>query len=328
MLAITNPVCNKPSNYRNVRGSRFSVVSNSRYFINKPISFNFCGFRVCLSKKEGKMITLDMVDVQNISEYVISNPYDVEARFGLADALENADLDDQAFILRTVTELGRWPTPERRAEIEPRMTQLLNEGVEPFPLYKKLILEGAVELDLAVIPPGGFMMGSPEDEPNRFEEEHYHPVELTHGIYMSKYTITQEQYFSVTGQDPSHFKGPKRPVETVSWDDANAFCKQLTEKYCTKENGLDGWEAMLPTEAQWEYSCKAGTTTPYHYGKELTPKMANIYDKDKKVAETCDVGMYKPNAFGLYDMHGNVWEWCRDYYSKDAYLPGNRVEEP
>jgi len=274
------------------------------------------------------MITLDMVDVQNLSEYVINNPYDVEARFGLADALEEADLADQAFILRTVTELGRWPTPERRAEIEPRMTQMINEGVEPFPLYRKLILQGGVELDMAVIPPGGFMMGSPDDEPNRYEEEIYHPVELTHGVYISKYTVTQEQYMAVTGQDPSHFKGPRRPVETVSWEDAMNFCKTLTGTHCTAENNLEGWEFTLPTEAQWEYSARAGTTTPYHYGKTLTAEMANIYEEGKQNSGTCDVGLYKPNAFGLYDMHGNVWQWCRDYYSRDAYKPGNRVEEP
>lgn len=268
------------------------------------------------------------VDLENISQYVIQNPYDVEARFGLADALEENGLVDKATILRSVTELGRWPTEERRKVIEPTMRELINSGVDPYPLYLNIPLGNGVVLEMASIPPGGFMMGSPEDEPNRFEEEIYHAVELTHGVYMGKYVVTQEQYLAVTGQDPSYFKGAKNPVEQVSWEDSVNFCKLLTEKCLAEGTIQENWEFSLPTEAQWEYSCRAGTTTPYHYGTELTPEMANIYQEGASQSQTCPVGQYKPNAFGLYDMHGNVWEWCRDYYSKDAYKPGNRIEEP
>ncbi len=130
-----------------------------------------------------------------------------------------------------------------------------------------------------------------------------HEVTLTKSYYMGKHEVTQEQWEAVMGKNPSSTKGAKLPVTNVSWEDCQEFIKKLNAR-------TDGGY-RLPTEAEWEYVCRAGTTTAYSFGDKITPKDANYLDSkiDKPVA----VGSYEPNAFGLYDMHGNVWEWCEDW---------------
>jgi formylglycine-generating enzyme required for sulfatase activity len=133
-----------------------------------------------------------------------------------------------------------------------------------------------------------------------------HEVTLTKPFYMAKYEVTQEQWEAVMGNNPSEIKGVKLPVTQVSWEDCQEFIKKLNKK-------TDGGY-RLPTEAEWEYACRAGTTTAYSFGDKITPKDANYVGS--KIGEPVAVGSYKPNAFGLYDMHGNVWEWCEDWYGK------------
>ena len=130
-----------------------------------------------------------------------------------------------------------------------------------------------------------------------------HEVTLTKPFCMGKHEVTQEQWEAVMGKNPSSTKGAKLPVTNVSWEDCQEFIKKLNAR-------TDGGY-RLPTEAEWEYVCRAGTTTAYSFGDKITPKDANYWDSkiDKPVA----VGSYEPNAFGLYDMHGNVWEWCEDW---------------
>jgi formylglycine-generating enzyme required for sulfatase activity len=172
-------------------------------------------------------------------------------------------------------------------------------------------LGNGIKLEMVYVPAGNFMMGSPSGEGSD-NERPQHQVTIAQPFYMGKYPITQEQYQAVMGNKPYSFKGAKRPVEQVTWNDAVNFCQKLSEK--------TGKSYCLPSEAQWEYACRAGTTTPFYFGETITPNLVN-YDGNNPYGsapkglyreETTDVGSFPPNAFGLYDMHGNVWEWCSD----------------
>jgi formylglycine-generating enzyme required for sulfatase activity len=170
-----------------------------------------------------------------------------------------------------------------------------------------------INLDMLWCKPGTFMMGSPEDEEDRYDDETQHEVTLTQGFYLGKYEVTQEQWEKVMGTDPSLFEGATLPVEKVSWEDAMKFCEKLTQMEKAAGRLPEGWAYTLPTEAQWEYTCRAGTTTAYSFGDEITPTPANY---DEKVGKTTSVGTYPANVWGFHDLYGNVWEWCSDRYGK------------
>ena len=167
-----------------------------------------------------------------------------------------------------------------------------------------------VKLEMILIPAGKFVMGSPASEKGHRVNETQHEVTLTKPFYMGKYEVTQEQWDAVMINNRSFYRGPKLPVTSVSWENCQEFIKKLNAK---TSGGY-----RLPTEAEWEYSCRAGTTTAYSYGDSITKNDSNVEGLSTKV-----VGSYKPNAFGLYDMHGNVWEWCEDWkvdYPKEAVI--------
>ena len=178
-------------------------------------------------------------------------------------------------------------------------------------------LGNGVKLEMVEIPAGTFYMGSPENEAKRLDSESpQHQVNVP-SFFIGKYPLTQAQYQAIMGNNPAHFKGNNRPVECVSWNDAVNFCQKLSQK--------TGKNYKLPSEAQWEYACRAGTTTPFYFGESITPDLVN-YDgnyayaaapKGKYREQTTDVGTFPPNAFGLYDMHGNVWEWCEDDWQEN-----------
>ncbi len=182
-------------------------------------------------------------------------------------------------------------------------------------------IANGIELEMVSIPGGTFVMGSPEDEPERLSSESPQHEVTVPPFFMGKYQVTQAQWRAVAqlpkidrdlDPDPSRFKGDDRPVERVSWYDAVEFCQRLSQ--------ATGREYRLPSEAEWEYACRAGTTTPFHFGETITGDLAN-YDSSVTYAngaksewrqETTPVGSFPANPFGLYDMHGNLWEWCAD----------------
>ena len=178
-------------------------------------------------------------------------------------------------------------------------------------------LGNGVKLEMVEIPAGTFYMGSPENEAGRWEgESPQHQVNVP-SFFIGKYPLTQAQYQAIIGNNPARFTGNNRPVEQVSWNNAVAFCQKLSQK--------TGKNYKLPSEAQWEYACRAGTTTPFYFGESITPDLVN-YDgeyayaaepKGKYRRQTTEVGTFPPNAFGLYDMHGNVWEWCEDDWQEN-----------
>ena len=248
---------------------------------------------------------------------IVSDPLEETRWLVLADWLEENDDPRRGELLRlhrrllaTCCEPDAHP---ERADWQHRAVELLGAGVRPCVPQHALTLPGGVPLTGAFVPPGTFRMGGPVFE----VEKPVHRVTLTEGSFLGVHPVTQAQWKAVMGTEPSHFKGPNKPVERVSWEECEQFCAKLTA-------GQQGTATVrLPTEAEWEWACRAGTTTEYHFGDVLNTDLAN-YDGTEDWndllegvyrEETTDVGSFPPNPWGLCDLHGNVWELCADRYT-------------
>jgi formylglycine-generating enzyme required for sulfatase activity len=226
--------------------------------------------------------------------------------------------------------------PTDAADLAERLAHLLDRpGVEvrkpvPVPADLPRQIVNVIGMKLALVPAGTFRMGSPDDETNRGADEGpQHEVTITRPFYMGIHPVTQREYAAVMGHNPAQFVrasggSAEHPVEQVSWEDAAAFCRRLSERAEEKKAGRS---YRLPTEAEWECACRAGTTTPFSFGSSLSAEQANFdgarpYGTAKPGearGRTTKVGSFRPNAFGLADMHGNVWEWVSDWYAEDYY---------
>lgn len=189
-------------------------------------------------------------------------------------------------------------------------------GEDDYGLWQTLVFKD-VDQTFRWLPPGQFWMGSPQDEPERYGDEDLHLVHLTKGFWLADTVVTQALWKSVMGENPSYFTGEDHPVDSVSWKDAQVFIEQLN-------TGVKGLAARLPWEAEWEYACRAGTRTPFSFGEQITPAQVNYdgnypYRGGKKGPyreRTEAVKSLPANHWGLYELHGNVWEWCGDYWQK------------
>jgi len=201
-------------------------------------------------------------------------------------------------------------------EHETSSTLTLNK-VEKEGEYFEIQLQDNVSLEMVSMPSGQFIMGTPETEQGRSKDETpQHSVSIEH-FFVSKYPITQSQYLAIMKENPSFFQGEKKPVENISWYKAQNFCLKLSES--------TGKKFRLLSESEWEYVCRAGSSTPFSFGKTITPDLANYKasfgygqgSSGKWRQETTEVGSFYANSFGLYDLHGNVWEWCQDHWHEN-----------
>jgi formylglycine-generating enzyme required for sulfatase activity len=230
---------------------------------------------------------------------------------GLAAGLGKMVIDNEQEQQRIAAEAKAKAEVERLAferiatEAQARLSKEVQSGAVGGKL--EMPLSSSVSAQFCLIPSGSFTIGSSSSEAGRSSDEEQVEVTLSHLFWLAKTEVTQAQWEAVMGSNPSQFKGANLPVENVSWDDAQSFIAKLNDKQILPQ----GWKFALPTEAQWEYACRAGEKGPYSGG---SLDEVGWYDGNSG-SKTNEVSQKKPNAWGLHDMHGNVYEWCADWYS-------------
>jgi sulfatase modifying factor 1 len=274
-----------------------------------------------------------MAVLEGLLQSVVDEPACEANWLVLADWLEENDDPRRAELLRLHRQLLATCCepdlhPDRR-RWQARIVELLTQGVRPCVPQRVVVLGKRVKLPLnfAWLPPGAFLMGSPPEEQYRGDDERRHRVTLTRGFWLATHLVTQAQWRVVFRTNPRRFKGRDLPVENVSWEDCQELCARL--------GPLVGRRFRLPSEAEWEWACRAGTTTPFFFGATISADQAN-YDGDytygrgrrgvRRQGRTTPVGSFPPNAWGLTDLHGNVYEWCADWYG--TYPAGDESDPP
>src|SRR5262245_35031525 len=266
-----------------------------------------------------------MQDEAALLQAMQENPEDTSLRLVFADWLEERG-DPRGELIRLLHTLTQSIEVPDRSKLEARLRSLVSTAVQPVGPF----FTNSLGMKFAWIPAGTFLMGSPESEEGHGEDETQHQVTLSKGFYLAIHPVTQATWQKVSDSSPASedgFLGHDLPAETDSenavWEHCLDFLRKLSKR--------DGHAYRLPTEAEWEYACRAGTTTPFYFGETISTNQANhdcLYPTGKGEradAKPTPVGSFPPNAFGLYDMHGNVWERCQDYYG--AY-PKKAVVDP
>ncbi|MFO0929548.1 MAG: SUMF1/EgtB/PvdO family nonheme iron enzyme [Gemmataceae bacterium] len=246
---------------------------------------------------------------ETLLQAIHADPADATTWLVLADWLEENGQPERAEFLRLRELLREQPDVERRAEREDRLQKLLLGGVEPVVAKWTVELADDVALTFALVPAGSFLMGSPEDEKDRYQNESpRHRVTISQPFYLGVFPVTQRQWEALMDSNPSTFTEGTRPVESVAWPECQEFCQRLSERV--------GRTCRLPYEAEWEYACRGGTTSSFYTGEGLAAMKragwCSYRGSSGSARRTRPVGQYLPNPFGLYDLHGNVREWCQD----------------
>ena len=272
------------------------------------------------------------------------SPNDEVTWLALADWLDDQGQAERAELVRLVRRLRGVPVMRRtrdRVALEDRVASLLVAGVEPVALE----VVNSIGMRLALMPPGVFRLGSPATEKSRNYDESSHEVEITRPFYVGVFPVTQGQYETVMGTNPSAFRegGPNDPglearefpVESVNWHDAVDFCARLSAIPAEKKARR---VYRLPSEAEWEYAARGGPacTGPFCFGSSLSSSQANFNGqypyggarKGPHLKRPSRVGSYRPNVLGLYDVHGNIWEWCNDWRYSGYYDFSPRTDPP
>jgi formylglycine-generating enzyme required for sulfatase activity len=257
------------------------------------------GDEVVLRRQNGKQITVPLAKLSAEDRQFLT-----QRKEGDSSATENPFNGRQSL-----------PVPPALPESPPAKLEMV-AAIKKLMTREQVTLGGpvvnSIDMVLVPIPAGEFMMGSPESESEsesesgRQSDETQHLVKITKPFYLSAHEVTQAQYEQVMGNNPSNYKGATKPVETVNWHEAVAFCGKLSEQ--------EGVEYHLPTEAAWEYACRAGTSTVYSFGDDASGLGEYAWYRDNSSGTTRPAGEKLPNAWGLYDMYGNVAEWCQDWY--------------
>jgi uncharacterized protein (TIGR02996 family) len=264
---------------------------------------------------------------------ILDNPAGEDTWPVLTDWLEESGQPERAELVRLHVRLrGPLPARERRS-LEKRAQKLLDDGALPC----VPTVTNSLGMKLTLVSPGRFTMGTPSGSSPEADEHPPHQVTISRPFFLGTHQVTQAQFVRIMHRNPSHFTPDgggaplvqhldtgSLPVDSVSYEDIEEFCYRLSRRAAERRAGR---VYRLPTEAEWEYACRAGVShTPYHFGRSLRARFARFNGQGG--AHPLPVGSHRPNLFGLYDMHGNVWEWCADWYDDRYYTRAPERDPP